>query len=159
MANKRIWAAERTKIYPQVNREIAGPKCPRWTIGHLYELVRSVKVKCLPHFAGTKCDAVLQRSIIAALNLVGIAIARPPSDHVTRRRYARALTGAARVVDFLNFSPTKRAVKDLYFIDQPVKLICRNNNIPSYFQVCAWAWIDRPGKACVSHVNSVEVKT
>jgi hypothetical protein len=61
----------------------------------------------------------LQRAIVAVLNVVGIAVARPPTDHVSGWRRARAaLAGAAGINNRLNLRLRKCAIEEFYFIDQ-----------------------------------------
>ena len=52
-------------------------------------LVGAVETERLPHLACGKCCAILQRAIVAVLNINRIAISRPPTDYAWRRRDAR----------------------------------------------------------------------
>jgi hypothetical protein len=67
-------------------------------------VINSVETERLFYLAGCEGSAALQRTVIGILNVIGISIARPPANHVVRRSYARALTGAAGIVDPLDFS-------------------------------------------------------
>src|SRR5438034_6462037 len=52
-------------------------------------LVGAVETERLPHLACGKCCAILQRAIVAVLNVNRIAISGPPTDYAWRRRDAR----------------------------------------------------------------------
>ena len=64
----------------------------------------SVETERLPDFAGGEDCAVLQRSVVAALNITRAPIARPPANHIRWWRHALwfALACAAGGVDALD---------------------------------------------------------
>lgn len=65
-----------------VNRQARGE-------GDVYVIVNAVEAERVIHFAGDKARAVFRRAVVVALNVIGITVARPPADHVGRRRKAR----------------------------------------------------------------------
>jgi hypothetical protein len=53
---------------------------------HIHEAVDSIKIERLPNFAWRKSYSALKRAVVTVLNVVGVAVARPPTDHSRRRR-------------------------------------------------------------------------
>jgi hypothetical protein len=61
----------------------------------------------------------LQCAVVAVLNIVGIPVARPPTDHLRGwGRAGAALACASSVEDCLNLCLRQRAVEDFDFVDQ-----------------------------------------
>src|SRR5262245_4000472 len=72
---------------PKVNREI---RCAEITdtSAKAGEIIHAIKAECLTNLARRKRRAVLLRAIVAALNIIRIAIARPPTYQACGRRDA-----------------------------------------------------------------------
>src|SRR5207248_33605 len=99
-----------------------------------------VEAEALRDFAGPEGSCSLQTSVVSPLNVISIAITRPPTHHVIRRRDTRTLTRAAGIVDFLDFALTQRAPEDLYFVNETTKVI-------------SWSIIQTTGTKCPADVN------
>ena len=62
--------------------------------------------------------AALQRAVVGSLNVVGVVLCRPPTDHPRRRRRTTpALAGKTGVVDVGDIRTIERHIKDFGFVD------------------------------------------
>src|SRR5262245_40451260 len=78
----------------------------------------AIKAEGLSHLARRESHATLQCPVVTVLNVISVAVARPPTHHVWRRRNARfAFTRAAGIDNRLDFRLRKRATEDFYFVD------------------------------------------
>ena len=115
MAEEGFYRIQRIEIYPQIDREIACTKVPDRIIRHLHELIRAVEAKSLGDDSWYKRRSVFQRSIVAALNVVCVTIARPPGKHIWRRWRALAFAEGAGSDDRLDLRQS--AIEDFNFVD------------------------------------------
>ena len=133
MRHKGRGAGEIVEVYPSVDREIAAAEIVGGIIRHFYHRARAIKAKGLGDLAGREGRAVLECAVVAALDIDGIAITRPPTHHIRWRRSAGpALARAARIIDGLHLRGGEGAIEDFNFIDQPIEesrsLIARANS-------------------------------
>src|SRR5438067_1875250 len=83
-------AIENFKLVDEPIREFAGTKVPDRVVRHAYVTIDPIEGECFADEAWCKCRSALQRSIVAASNIISVPIARPPCDHSQRRRRTRA---------------------------------------------------------------------
>src|SRR5207248_4698614 len=85
---------------------------------YLDSIVNAVKTKRLPNLSAREGGAALQRAVITILDIVGVAVTRPPAHHARRwRRAGAALARAVRVENVRNLRRVKRAVKYFDLVD------------------------------------------
>ena len=79
----------------------------------------SVKAKGLSYLSIRERFAIHEREIVVRLDVAAVSIARPPTNHICRRRRAHgfALARGACGVDSLYFGISQRAVENFDFID------------------------------------------
>src|SRR5215472_5837051 len=53
------------------------------------EVIHSIEAECLCYLPSKKSSTILQATVVAALDIFGIAISRPPGDHLRRWLDAR----------------------------------------------------------------------
>jgi hypothetical protein len=105
--------------HPCVNRKTSRTWVEIRIIWDINAIIYAIQAERLSHLARRECRAVLQRAIVAVLNVIGIAVARPPTDHAGGwRRAGAALPRAASINNRLNFCLRQRAVEDFYFVYQ-----------------------------------------
>src|SRR5262249_35616302 len=88
--------------------------------------VDSIEAERLLDLTPCECRSTLQRAVIAALDIIGIVVARPPGDHLRRWVYTGswlrlALTISAGVVDALDLGSRKGTVEEFDFVYQTAK--------------------------------------
>jgi hypothetical protein len=122
-----------SEIRPQVDREVVRTEFPS-VVPQDRNRAASAKAEPVANLSVPEGCVSVQRSIVAGDQVVGIPIARPPTDHArwrsntrgwTRHRSWRrswrrrwlALTRAAGVVDVLYFRLSERAIKEFYLVN------------------------------------------
>jgi hypothetical protein len=112
--------------HPCINRKASRTWVEIRTIGNINTIVYAIETKRLLDLTRSKRRPVLQCAVVAVLNIVGIAITGPPTDHVSGwRRACATLAGAAGVDDCLNLRLGKRAIENFYFVDQASPVLDR----------------------------------
>src|ERR1035441_5587320 len=79
------WVEGQPRINPCLQRD-AGGRVQTGAAGNVHVLATSIEVERLPHHARRKGRTALQRTVIGASDVIGIAVSRPPTDQ-TRRRW------------------------------------------------------------------------
>src|SRR5439155_24712350 len=89
MADERLAEADTVELHPEVDRERSVADRPGPRIADPDEAVRAVEVERLIHQAGDETGAALEGSVVGALDVGRVSVARPPGDQAGRRRHAR----------------------------------------------------------------------
>src|SRR5438132_1605672 len=106
---------------PEIESEIAASKVPVSAVGDRNAVIRSIKAESLTYFTRGKCRPI-DRSMMAVLSVNSISFRFPPRDHSIRRRCARTLTKAARVINPRHFSVAQCAIEHFDLINESVEI-------------------------------------
>jgi hypothetical protein len=91
LIQNRSTIAGRSWVYPRVDCYLAADVLIRVTC-YVYFTIDAVKAERLSDLAGSESYTAVQSAVVAALNVVSISVAWPPTDHVRRWRDANYRT-------------------------------------------------------------------
>src|SRR5438105_1324081 len=91
---------------------------------HKHFVTVAAEAKSLSHLASRERRATLQRAVVAVLDIIGVAVSRPPANEPRWNRSAArlALAIATDRVERRDLLACERAIEDFYFVDQSVEL-------------------------------------